>query len=191
MKFKEKFDLPFTLLADDGHHVADEYGVWTEKSYTGRTYMGVERSTFVIAEDGTVKKVLRNVKPATHADDVLAVLAELSLGERDGLFVAPLGVVVAEPLAQRALELAARLELLDDVGAADQLALRRTPAGSSASRTSRSASCLICGSGRMSTAVTGAPARRRACRARSELPHITNDGVPFMKSATSEPSIRS
>ena len=75
-KFKQKFGLPFTLLADEGHHVADAYGVWTEKSYMGRTYMGVERSTFVIAEDGTVKKVLPKVKPATHADDVLAVLAE-------------------------------------------------------------------------------------------------------------------
>jgi peroxiredoxin Q/BCP len=75
-KFKEKYGLPFTLLADEGHHVADAYGVWAEKSYMGRTYMGVERSTFVIAEDGTVKKVLPKVKPATHADDVLAVLAE-------------------------------------------------------------------------------------------------------------------
>ena len=75
-KFKQKFDLPFTLLADEGHHVADEYGVWKEKKYMGRAYMGVERSTFVIGEDGTVKKVLPNVKPATHADDVLAVLAE-------------------------------------------------------------------------------------------------------------------
>jgi peroxiredoxin Q/BCP len=74
VKFKDKYDLPFTLLADDGHRVADEYGVWAEKNYAGRTYMGVERSTFIVAEDGTVKKVLRNVKPATHADDVLAVL---------------------------------------------------------------------------------------------------------------------
>ena len=74
VKFKEKYELPFTLLADEGHHVADEYGVWTEKKYKGRTYMGVARSTFVIAEDGTVKKVLRDVKPATHADDVLATL---------------------------------------------------------------------------------------------------------------------
>jgi thioredoxin-dependent peroxiredoxin len=75
-KFKKKFGLPFTLLADEGHQVADDYDVWKEKTYAGRTYMGVERSTFVIAEDGTVKKVLRRVKPATHADDVLAVLAE-------------------------------------------------------------------------------------------------------------------
>lgn len=74
-KFKQKYDLPFTLLADEGHHVAEEYGVWGEKSYAGRTYMGVDRSTFVIAEDGTVKKVLPKVKPATHAEEVLAVLA--------------------------------------------------------------------------------------------------------------------
>jgi peroxiredoxin Q/BCP len=76
VKFKQKFGLPFTLLADEGHHVADEYDVWKEKKYRGHTYMGIERSTFVIAEDGTVKKVLREVKPATHADEVLSVLAE-------------------------------------------------------------------------------------------------------------------
>jgi peroxiredoxin Q/BCP len=74
VKFKEKFKLPFTLLVDEGHHVADEYGVWVEKKYMGRTYLGVERSTFVIAEDGTIKKALHNVKPATHADDLLATL---------------------------------------------------------------------------------------------------------------------
>ncbi|MDP9286178.1 MAG: peroxiredoxin, partial [Actinomycetota bacterium] len=75
VKFKEKFDLPFTLLADEEHQVAEAYGVWAEKKYMGRTYMGVERSTFVIGADGTVKKILRKVKPDTHADDVLAVLA--------------------------------------------------------------------------------------------------------------------
>ena len=74
-KFKEKYDLPFTLLADTDHRVADEYGVWGPKTYAGRTYTGVNRSTFVIDEDGTVKKVMRNVKPDTHADDVLAALS--------------------------------------------------------------------------------------------------------------------
>jgi thioredoxin-dependent peroxiredoxin len=73
-KFKEKYDLPFTLLADEGHKLADEYGVWAEKKYAGKTYWGVERSTFVIDEDGTVKKVMHNVKPDTHADEVLATL---------------------------------------------------------------------------------------------------------------------
>jgi thioredoxin-dependent peroxiredoxin len=75
VKFKEKYGLPFTLLADPGHAVADEYGVWGEKTYAGRSYMGVNRSTFVIGEDGTVRKVMHNVKPDTHADDVLAVLS--------------------------------------------------------------------------------------------------------------------
>lgn len=74
-KFKRKYSLPFTLLADEDHHVADGYGVWGEKSYMGRTYFGVDRSTFVIDTDGTVKKIFPKVKPATHADEVLAVLA--------------------------------------------------------------------------------------------------------------------
>ena len=74
VKFKQKFDLPFTLLADADHHVAEEYGVWAEKKYQGRTYMGIDRSTFVIDEDGNVKKVMHKVKPDTHADDVLATL---------------------------------------------------------------------------------------------------------------------
>jgi thioredoxin-dependent peroxiredoxin len=74
VKFKEKYDLPFTLLADAGHEVADEYGVWAEKNYAGKTYWGVDRSTFVIDEDGTVKKVMHKVKPDTHADEVLATL---------------------------------------------------------------------------------------------------------------------
>ena len=74
VKFKQKFELPFTLLADEGHAVAERYGVWAEKSYMGKKYMGVDRSTFVIAEDGTVKKVMRKVKPDSHADDVLATL---------------------------------------------------------------------------------------------------------------------
>jgi thioredoxin-dependent peroxiredoxin len=74
VKFKAKYDLPFTLLADPDHEVAERYEVWKEKRYMGRTYMGVERSTFVIGEDGSLARVLRNVKPATHADEVLAVL---------------------------------------------------------------------------------------------------------------------
>ena len=74
VEFKDKYTLPFALLADVGHKVADEYGVWTEKTFAGKKYMGVERSTFVIGEDGNVKKIMRKVKPATHADDVLEIL---------------------------------------------------------------------------------------------------------------------
>jgi peroxiredoxin Q/BCP len=73
-KFKKKYDLPFTLLADTDHHVAEAYGVWGEKSYLGRRYLGIDRSTFVIGEDGNVKKVLRKVKPVAHADEVLETL---------------------------------------------------------------------------------------------------------------------
>jgi peroxiredoxin Q/BCP len=75
VKFKNKYDLPFTLLADTEHSVAEEYGVWNEKSYLGKKYWGVSRSTFVIDADGNVKKVMHDVKPATHADDVLAALS--------------------------------------------------------------------------------------------------------------------
>ncbi len=74
VKFRSKYELPFTLLADTDHAVAEQYGVWGEKTFAGKTYLGVNRSTFVIGADGTVKKVMHDVKPATHADDVLAVL---------------------------------------------------------------------------------------------------------------------
>ncbi|MDX6471308.1 MAG: thioredoxin-dependent peroxiredoxin, partial [Gaiellaceae bacterium] len=66
--------LPFTLLADTEHSVAEQYGVWGEKSFAGKKYMGVSRTTFVIDADGTVKRVLRDVKPKEHADDVLEAL---------------------------------------------------------------------------------------------------------------------
>lgn len=74
-RFKEEHDLPFTLLADPDHAVAEAYGVWVEKRNYGKTYHGIERTTFVIDAEGRVSKVLRRVKPDTHADDVLAALA--------------------------------------------------------------------------------------------------------------------
>ncbi len=74
VKFREKYALPFTLLADPEHEVAERYGVWGEKKYMGRSYLGVNRSTFVIGPDGAVVKAMHDVKPATHADDVLAAL---------------------------------------------------------------------------------------------------------------------
>ena len=74
-KFRAKYELPFPLLADTDHAVSEQYGVWGEKTYAGNTYMGIERSTFVIDADGNVAKVMRKVKPDTHADDVLAALA--------------------------------------------------------------------------------------------------------------------
>jgi peroxiredoxin Q/BCP len=73
-RFKEKHDLPFTLLADPDHAVADAYGVWVEKRNYGKTYFGIERTTFVIDAEGRVARVLRRVKPDTHAAEVLDVL---------------------------------------------------------------------------------------------------------------------
>ena len=75
VKFKDKYGLPFTLLADPAHEIAEWYGTWGEKKFMGKTYWGVSRTTFLIAPDGTVAKVMHKVKPATHADDVLAALA--------------------------------------------------------------------------------------------------------------------
>ncbi|TML46657.1 MAG: thioredoxin-dependent thiol peroxidase [Actinobacteria bacterium] len=74
VKFKEKYSLPFTLLADPGHEVAERYGVWKERNMYGKKSMGIERSTFVIDADGNVAKAMRRVKPDTHAADVLAAL---------------------------------------------------------------------------------------------------------------------
>ncbi len=76
-KFHDKEGLNFALLADEGHHVADAYGVWVQKSMYGRTYMGNERTTFVIDPDGKVASVLRKVKPAEHDELVLKALEEL------------------------------------------------------------------------------------------------------------------
>lgn len=78
--FREKFSLPFTLLADEGHRVAETYGVWKLKSMFGKDYWGVERSTFLIDEAGRVAEVFRKVDPEGHAGELLNVLAD-SRGE--------------------------------------------------------------------------------------------------------------
>lgn len=75
VKFKSKYDLNFPLLADEDHAVAEAYGVWKEKSMYGRTYWGVERSTFLIDEDGSVARVWRRVHPVGHAEEVMTALA--------------------------------------------------------------------------------------------------------------------
>ncbi len=73
-RFKAKHRLPFTLLADPDHEVAERYGVWVEKNRYGKTSMGIERTTVVVDAEGNVARVLRRVKPDRHAADVLAVL---------------------------------------------------------------------------------------------------------------------
>jgi thioredoxin-dependent peroxiredoxin len=73
-KFKTKHELPFTLLADPDHSVADKYGVWGERTYAGKSYMGINRSTFIIDRDGKIARAMIGIKPAGHAADVLAAL---------------------------------------------------------------------------------------------------------------------
>lgn len=76
-RFRAKFDLPFTLLCDPDHVVAERYGAWREKTLYGKKSMGVVRSTFVIDADGRVAKVFRSVKPDVHAAQILEALADL------------------------------------------------------------------------------------------------------------------
>ncbi len=73
-RFKAKYGLPFTLLADPGHQAAEAYGVWKEKRMYGRTYMGIERTTFLIGADGKIRKIFPKVKVEGHADEVFAAL---------------------------------------------------------------------------------------------------------------------
>ena len=75
-KFKEKYHLPFTLLADEGHKICELYGVWGEKKFMGKTHIGVLRTTFLIGPDGNIIKVFENVKPDGHAAEVFAALKQ-------------------------------------------------------------------------------------------------------------------
>jgi peroxiredoxin Q/BCP len=74
-KFSSKYELPFTLLSDPDHEVAETYDVWKEKSMYGRKYWGIERSTFVIDAQGRLARVFRRVRPKQHAEQVLDVLS--------------------------------------------------------------------------------------------------------------------
>jgi peroxiredoxin Q/BCP len=76
-KFAAKFNLTFALASDEDHKVAEAYGVWVEKSMYGKTYMGMERSSFLVGADGKVKKIWRKVKPEAHAAEVMAAAKAL------------------------------------------------------------------------------------------------------------------
>jgi peroxiredoxin Q/BCP len=73
-KFIAEHGLPYSLVADEDHAIADAYGVWKEKSMYGKKYMGIERSTFVVGPDGRITKIFRKVKAAGHANEVLSVI---------------------------------------------------------------------------------------------------------------------
>jgi peroxiredoxin Q/BCP len=75
-KFKNKFDLPFTLIADDEHKISELYGVWGLKKFMGREYHGVHRITFLIDKKGLIKQVFEKVKPETHSAEILAAFEE-------------------------------------------------------------------------------------------------------------------
>ena len=74
VKFKQKFDLPFPLLADEGHKICDQYGVWGPKKFMGKSYEGVLRTTFLIDGNGIIKTVFENVRPAEHSKEILSAL---------------------------------------------------------------------------------------------------------------------
>lgn len=74
-RFREKYDLPFTLLVDADHKVAERYGIWVEKTFYGRKYMGVERTTYVIGPNGTIEAIFSKVKPEGHAEKVARAVA--------------------------------------------------------------------------------------------------------------------
>jgi peroxiredoxin Q/BCP len=73
-KFIEKYTLPFPLITDPDHHIVNAYGVWVEKTLYGKTYMGTERTTFIISESGQITTILEKVKPDAHLEAVLAAL---------------------------------------------------------------------------------------------------------------------
>jgi peroxiredoxin Q/BCP len=75
-KFAKKFDLPFSLLADTDRAISEKYGTYGKKKFMGREYMGVHRRTFLIDEQGKIKKIFEKVKPETHAEEVLAAFEE-------------------------------------------------------------------------------------------------------------------
>lgn len=77
-KFRQKFDLPYILLADKDHSVAEAFGVWGEKKFMGRNYMGVNRTTFIIGKTGKIEHVFEKVKPEGHAAEVIEYLANLA-----------------------------------------------------------------------------------------------------------------
>ena len=74
VRFREKYSLPYTLLADPAHEAADAYGAWGEKTTYGKTSMGIKRSAYVIAPDGSVAKAMYGVKPEGHPEQVLEAL---------------------------------------------------------------------------------------------------------------------
>ncbi|HAY84434.1 MAG TPA: peroxiredoxin, partial [Chloroflexi bacterium] len=79
LKFKEKFDLPFSLLADINKEVVNKYGVWGKKSMYGKEYEGIHRTTFLIDAEGKIASIFEKVKPSTHSEELLNEIQKLGL----------------------------------------------------------------------------------------------------------------
>jgi peroxiredoxin Q/BCP len=77
-KFKEKYNLPYALIADTDHAICQAYGVWAQKSMFGKKYWGVNRTTFIVDAKGRIAKVFEKVNPLGHAEEVAAAIAEIS-----------------------------------------------------------------------------------------------------------------
>jgi len=75
VKFRDKYDLPFRLLSDEGHKVADAFGTWVEKSFAGKNYWGIERTSFIVGPDGRIEHVLPKVKAGEHVEKLMERLA--------------------------------------------------------------------------------------------------------------------
>jgi len=78
-KFEQKYNLPFTLIADPGHNIIDKYGVWDEKQLYGRKYMGLHRTTFLLDEKGIIRKIFLRPKNKQHAEEIIKVWNELAV----------------------------------------------------------------------------------------------------------------
>jgi len=78
-KFEQKYNLPFTLIADPGHNIIDKYGVWDEKQLYGRKYMGIHRTTFLVDEKGIIRKIFLRPKNKQHAEEIIKVWNELAV----------------------------------------------------------------------------------------------------------------
>ena len=79
-KFKKKYSLPYTLLSDESHEIAERYGIWVEKLFWGRRYWGVARTTYVLDRDGRVVHVFEKVEPEGHGGEVAEVVARVGRG---------------------------------------------------------------------------------------------------------------
>ncbi len=109
-KFKAKFSLPFTLLVDEEHALAERLGIWVEKTFYGRKYMGVQRTTYVIGADGRVEHVFEKVNPAGHAGEVVAFLkGGITAAQRvRAEFDTAAAAAVKSPAAKKASKLSKR-----------------------------------------------------------------------------------